>query len=429
MNIKYIVKKRWRRRFGLKFMPTAFLSAFLVSTVTFLTGLTKHRNLVYITEDTVSGKNSKELYFLGDNVENILDQANVVLNKNDEVNCVKDGKKINIYIKRSHDVGLSLYGKPSEKVSVKPGTTVRDLLTAKGLNCDAKDRNFEVNVDLDKALKTGDDVIVDKVEHVLKDSSTKQTAIPYKVKEEIDSSMPKGQRVVKVKGEEGVKEQYTHEVFVNGLYSGTKNISKVAKLPKQEVVLVGAKEELPPNLVKQQEGKKQVVTKEGPKSLPSRASVFGKGVFGSASKDSDGWSTVHGRGTAYTTIVPGRRTSTGTKPTEGRTIAVNRNVIPYNSLVQVFDKKNNKLIYSGKAEDTGTALTSGKAVVDCFYNTEGECRKFGSKQVTVKFKPPAGAAVAKSGSPAVSNSKKARAALSKRGSARRSSKKKAGLKR
>ena len=429
MNIKYIVKKRWRRRFGLKFMPTAFLSAFLVSTVTFLTGLTKHRNLVYITEDTVSGKNSKELYFLGDNVENILDQANVVVNKNDEVNCVKDGKKINIYIKRSHDVGLSLYGKPSEKISVKPGTTVRDLLTAKGLNCDAKNRNFEVNADLDRALKTGDNIVVDRVEHVLKDSATKQTAIPYKVKEEIDKNMPKGQRVVKVKGEEGVKEQCTHEVFVNGLYSGTKNISKVSKLPKHEVVLVGAKEELPSNLVKQQEEEKnKAAHKEMPKSLPNKASVFGKGVFGPASKDSDGWSTVCGRGTAYTTIVPGRRTCIGTKPKEG-TIAVNKKIIPFNSEVRVFDKKNNKLLYSGRAEDTGSALTSGKAVVDCFYNTEGECRKFGSKQVTVKFKPPAGVVPAKGGSPAATNSKRAKIGSSKRGSARRGAKKKTGLKR
>ncbi len=414
MNINYLVKKRWRRRFGLKFMPTAFLSAFLVSTVTFLTGLTKHRNLVYITEDTVSGKNSKELYFLGDNVENILDQANVVLNKNDEVNCVKDGKKINIYIKRSHDVGLSLYGKPLEKVSVKPGTTVRGLLTAKGLNCDAKNRNFEVNADLDRALKTGDNVVVNKVEHVLKDSSTTQTAIPYKVKEEIDRSMPKGQRVVKVKGEEGVKEHCTQEVFVNGLYSGTKAVSKVSKLPKHEVVLVGAKEELPPNLVKQQEGRSQVDRPGKPKSLPNRASVFGKGVLTSpAIQNENGWSVLGGRATAYTAKT-GKRTSTG-KPVGVGSIAVNNKIIPYNSVVQVFDKKSNKLLYSGRAEDTGSALRSGKAVVDCFYNTEGECRKFGSKQVTVKFKPPAGAAPAA----AASVKKGAKVKLPRRRSPRR----------
>lgn len=77
--------------------------------------------------------------------------------------------------------------------------------------------------------------------------------------------------------------------------------------------------------------------------------------------------------TAYTWT--GNRTSTGTWPVEGRTVAVDPDVIPYGS----------RLMINGQggyvAEDSGSAVTAG--IVDLYLDSEEACVLWGRRQVEV----------------------------------------------
>lgn len=72
----------------------------------------------------------------------------------------------------------------------------------------------------------------------------------------------------------------------------------------------------------------------------------------------------------------GNITSTGTKPTFGRTIAVDPKVIPYGSRVYIpeFDK-------TFIAEDCGGGIKGNK--IDIYMNTEKECINWGVRNITI----------------------------------------------
>lgn len=70
-------------------------------------------------------------------------------------------------------------------------------------------------------------------------------------------------------------------------------------------------------------------------------------------------------------------TATGTKAKAGRTIAVDKNVIPYGSKVMINDKEY-------VAEDCGGAIKDNR--IDVFFNTHDEALKFGVQYACVYIK-------------------------------------------
>lgn len=68
-------------------------------------------------------------------------------------------------------------------------------------------------------------------------------------------------------------------------------------------------------------------------------------------------------------------TATGTKATEGKTIGVDPNLIPYGSKIKINDK-----IYI--AEDTGTALKD-KKVIDIFMESHEDALNFGRQKAEI----------------------------------------------
>jgi len=69
-------------------------------------------------------------------------------------------------------------------------------------------------------------------------------------------------------------------------------------------------------------------------------------------------------------------TSTGTVPTEGTTIAVDPNVIPYGSKVYIPELDT---VYT--AEDCGSAIKGNR--IDIFMSSESKCNEWGVKNITI----------------------------------------------
>lgn len=92
-------------------------------------------------------------------------------------------------------------------------------------------------------------------------------------------------------------------------------------------------------------------------------------------------SVVTGSGTAYTAPA-GSLTATGVTAYHGG-VAVNPNIIPYGSKLYIVSTDGSFVYGYATAVDTGGALMSGTAIVDCFYNTYDECVSFGRRNVNV----------------------------------------------
>ncbi len=86
----------------------------------------------------------------------------------------------------------------------------------------------------------------------------------------------------------------------------------------------------------------------------------------------------NGEATAY--VATGHNTASGTVPTPGRTIAVDRSVIPLGSLVKIVVPSAPQ--YSGYyvAEDTGGAVSGN--IIDIFVGSNAEATSFGRRAIT-----------------------------------------------
>lgn len=108
------------------------------------------------------------------------------------------------------------------------------------------------------------------------------------------------------------------------------------------------------------------------------------------SKSDSSWSTfeataysTHENGDPYAGVQWGNKTATGTTVQQGRTIAVDRNVIPLGSRVQVeFPEPYSYLNGTYTAEDTGNGINGNE--IDVFINDYAVCLDFGRRPVKVK---------------------------------------------
>jgi len=115
-----------------------------------------------------------------------------------------------------------------------------------------------------------------------------------------------------------------------------------------------------------------------------------KQIDESPSVSSSGWTTFEA--SAYTTAANGdkyvsakwgNKTASGTTPTQGRTIAVDRNLIPLGTKLLVkFPEPYSYLDGTYTAEDTGNGIKGHE--VDLFLNSHSECINFGVRDIKIK---------------------------------------------
>lgn len=110
----------------------------------------------------------------------------------------------------------------------------------------------------------------------------------------------------------------------------------------------------------------------------------------SPSVGSSGWITFEAsayttaaNGDAYVSAKWGNKTASGTTPTQGRTIAVDRHLIPLGTKLLVkFPEPYSYLDGTYTAEDTGNGIKGYE--VDLFLNSHSACINFGVRDIKIK---------------------------------------------
>lgn len=185
----------------------------------------------------------QEVEILGGKVKDVLKKAGITLGKHDIVNhdpeasCTDD---MDIQVIRRVEVSLKADG--NTKKSVTQAKTVKELLDENNIILSKKDR---VKPAQSKVLKEGMKVIVERVE-TRKEKKTEE--IPFSVETQKSSSMYVGSSKVTREGVNGSKEVTYQITYVDGKEESRKKVKeKVTKEPVSKIVTEGTKEKPQPS--------------------------------------------------------------------------------------------------------------------------------------------------------------------------------------
>lgn len=349
---------------------------------------------------------------LDNNVDSILGSVGVTVSDRDVVEKVDgpDGS-LKVNVKRAFDVTI-LNGTKKCTVKMIEGT-VSDALKSLGIEIGENDIvSLPLSTPLSKDLNIS---VVQRVRVILcANGEEKEILMPKSytvqdvlnhmrvnlgendtVSEDVSSKVYDGMKIEvgNIKFEEIVKtEAIEREVVVNTSSSMNEGETKVLeegrngqhelkvrqKIQNGEVV---DEEILSDTIISEPVAK--VMVKGTRKVVSAPAAEPAKPVSSNSSERKEVSKVIYGSATAYTASA-GARTSTGARPVEGITVAVNPKLIPYGSriLVESTDGSFRKEL---TAQDTGGALRKGSAVVDIFMNSNSSCKQFGRKNVKVSI--------------------------------------------
>lgn len=349
---------------------------------------------------------------LDNNVDSILGSVGVTISDRDVVEKVDgpDGS-LKVNVKRAFDVTI-LNGTKKCTVKMIEGT-VSDALKSLGIEMGENDIvSLPLSTPLSKDLNIS---VVQRVRVILcANGEEKEILMPKSytvqdvlnhmrvnlgendtVSEDVSNKIYDGMKIEvgNIKFEEIVKtEAIEREVVVNTSGSMNEGETKVLeegrngqhelkvrqKIQNGEVV---DEEILSDTIISEPVAK--VMVKGTRKVVSAPAVEPAKPVSSNSSERKEVSKVIYGSATAYTASA-GARTSTGARPVEGITVAVNPKLIPYGSriLVESTDGSFRKEL---TAQDTGGALRKGSAVVDIFMNSNSSCKQFGRKNVKVSI--------------------------------------------
>ncbi|GAB7387229.1 3D domain-containing protein [Bacillaceae bacterium] len=240
--------------------------------------------------------------------------------------------------------------------------TVQGILQEQGISLGALDR---VRPSLHTIVKANEIIKVTRVEEkIVRERKT----IPFSVIRKEDDTLAKGETRVLREGRNG-EAFYEYKVtYVDGKETARELLAKkMTKEKRDRVVALGT-------VVAVARGTKQPAARRAPLKLPSR----GGDVRASAQRVLRDVTL-----TAYSAESAGKNpndpgygiTATGVKAEEGRTIAVDPNVIPLGWWVYI-DGYGYR-----RAEDTGGAVNGKK--IDVYFENNRNARRFGVKQADV----------------------------------------------
>lgn len=287
----------------------------------------------------------------GDTVAQALAQAGVTPGKNDAVTPAADTPitgQTDIKVIKRYNVSITADGKTTPVV-VSEGTVAQALDEA-GVKVGKDDI---VSVKQDAAVSEGMKIAVARVEYR---QVTAQQAIPFQNRTEKSASLYTGQKQIRTPGKDGVKSVVLKQKYVDGKLAGSEEISStVISQPVEQVTVVGTKRRA--GTVENGDG---TFTDKNGKVVRYRKCVSGKC-------------------TGYT---GGGRTSTG-RPAAFGLVAVNPRIIPYGSRLYITSPDGKTVYGYAIAADTGGGVMKGKIVADLYFNTVGQCRQFGIRNMNI----------------------------------------------
>lgn len=283
-------------------------------------------------------------------LQDLLDEQSITVGQHDEVSVplnagLKDGDRIEI--------------NQAAKVTVKADGKLQTLYTTKKTVSEAID---ELNItvrDADKvspaltaSLDNVSNITIVRVDtHVTKS----ERSTPFSIVKTEDPTLEKGKEMLVQTGQEGTVVEQIEKQYEDGQLVSKKIISKVVEKPAvNQVVAVGTKVKTVAV---------SSVTKGGvtfkPKKVLNNVTLTAY-TANAASTGKDESHPQYGI------------TASGTKVEEGRTIAVDPDLIPLGWWVYI------EGIGFRRAEDTGSAITGSK--IDVYFDSASYAKKFGKKK-------------------------------------------------
>lgn len=328
----------------------------LTGILTLLTGAVmdiKAKKVTLVTVDAFNdSENTQKFTTRQDTVSEFLAEHNIETGEFDKLSMLPEDElydEARLIIRRGRNFTLSVDGNVEIITTTKK--TVREAFEEAGVSVDMTDR-VEPSLDAEIA----EDMYV-SVFRVAEHQITVDKEIPFSSKEISDKSLKKGTTKIKTKGQNGLTRAVYNVTTENGIEVKRVLVSETTvRKPVTQIVAVGTGE-----TAKSSSGKK-VVQADAGKSLS-----YSKKLTVTA--------------TAYTDS-SGNKTASGRTPQYG-VIAVDPKVIPLGTRLYVESTDDGKSWTYGYcvAGDTGGAIKGNK--IDLFYNTEGECVRFGRRSAIV----------------------------------------------
>lgn len=307
----------------------------------------------------------------GSLLQELLDEQAITLSPQDQISmplngAIRDGDRI--IIDRAIPVNVTVGSKT--KTIFTSQDTVDHVLKEAGVTIQGEDI---VQPSQDTKLTSNMNIHVVRVtKQKVKETEDRE----FRVIKTADPSLEKGDNRVIQRGEPGLMVNHYEKVYHNGkLVSKTKVSQEIERRTKDKIIAVGTKKLEKPVIVQaaatdvkatpaKLSGTKKVTTaKAVENNVVSRAGVDFKykKVLNNVSM------------TAYSAEQQGigTRTASGTRVTEGRTIAVDPNIIPIGWWVYI------EGIGFRRAEDTGGAIKGNK--IDVYYDSLKSAMNFGRK--------------------------------------------------
>lgn len=349
---------------------------------------------------------------LDNNVDSILGSVGVTVSDRDIVEKVDDPDgSLKVNVKRAFDITI-LNGTKKCTVKMTEGT-VSDVLKSLGIEVGENDivslplstpLSKDMNISVVQRVKVILCANGEEKEILMPKSYTVQDVLNHmrvnlaeddSVSEDVVNKIYDGMKIEvgNIKFEEIVKtETIEKDVVVNNNNSMNEGETKVLEEGKDGQHELKIRQKIKNGEVVDEEILSDTITSEpvakvmvkGTKKVVSApAAEPAKAVVSNTSEKKEVSKVIYGSATAYTASA-GARTSTGARPVEGVTVAVNPKLIPYGSRILV-ESTDGSFRREFTAQDTGGALRKGSAVVDIFMNSNSSCKQFGRKNVKVSI--------------------------------------------
>lgn len=349
---------RWKH----EHLRVALLSAILVFAITIMfTSLMEKASSMSIT--IVDNGNSSVLKTRTSTVHDFLEENTIQVGPNDRLSLqltdpLEEGSRI--VIDRAKGITVKADGK--QEITYTTEDTVGGVLKALNITLQGDDR---ITPALTSSLQEGMTVAIVRVH---KEVTETKHPIAFKVVQQKNAELETGKQEVVTTGKAGLVVFKTERVYEDGKLVSQEMIEKiVAKPALQQVVAIGTKK------------KPEVVTLSysGPPTSAEAKTVKLNGRSVKIKRMLNNVTlTAYSAGFASTGKSKGDSgygvTSSGAVVEEGRTIAVDPNVIPIGWWVYI------EGIGFRRAEDTGSAVKGKK--IDVYYDSEKHANNFGLKR-------------------------------------------------
>ena len=292
----------------------------------------------------------------------VLAKAQISLQPHDEISLglsdkLQDGDRV--VITRAKQVSLTADGKTKTLFTTE--STIGPAIKKLGIELKGSDKIFP---SLDTTVAANMEI---KIVRINKQNVQRTESLPFRIIKTADPSLPKGTVRVAQAGKPGIMIHHIEKVYQDGELASMRLLGKEVQLvTKDKIIAVGTKA-IP----------KPVVVVKTSKTSPTTAKVS-RNVASKAGVDFDYKKVLKNVSmTAYSSEEPGigTRTASGTRVTEGRTIAVDPDIIPMGWWVYI------EGLGFRRAEDTGGAINGNK--IDVYYDSLSNARSFGRKSRTV----------------------------------------------